>query len=184
MINILKILFSEKSLTKVAGFYNSQFEAENAAKVILSNSSMDRYRVRILHPYEAASPTGSIMGMKIEPESDNIFKSIIKSHIILGATGGLVGLIVYAMLAWSDNPSIISTPLQSLIALIGFGITFGLLLAGFLSLRPDHTRLIAKVREALEEGKYAIIVHPIDDSETQRAIEAVERSTPLTVRTL
>lgn len=177
MLKILKSLISEKSTTKIAGIYNSEPQAQRAAEVILRNPSMNGYRVKILHPYEANAQSGTI----IKAQSD---KSIIESHLILASLGAFVGLMVYAILLWSNNPSIISTPLESLVALIGFGITSGLLLSGFLSLPPEHIRLMGKIKEQLELGNYAVIVHRIDDSDTQRAIDSVRDSTNMFIRTL
>lgn len=69
-----------------------------------------------------------------------------------------------------------SSPLLAFIAFVGFGITFGLLLGGLIAIRPDHVWLITAVRRALQENRWAVIVHPTDAAQTAAARELLRGS--------
>ena len=64
---------------------------------------------------------------------------------------------------------IASSPLLALIALVGFGTTFGLLAGGLLPMRPDHIRLITRVRSALRHDHWAVVAHPPRQSKRPRS---------------
>ena len=83
--------------------------------------------------------------------------------------GGVVGLLLYAWLLRSGTPLIASSPLLAFIAVVGFCTTFGLLAGGLVTMRPDHVGLITEVREALEQGRWAVVVHPTDTAQTRQA---------------
>jgi hypothetical protein len=62
---------------------------------------------------------------------------------------------------------------------VALGIIFpflGLLLAGAISLRPDHDLVVAKARKAAGEGRWTVVVHCTDNDEKDRAKRTMEHS--------
>ncbi len=53
----------------------------------------------------------------------------------------------------SANPTI------AVITLAAFGLVFGLMFGGLVSLRPDHVPLINQARECSSAGKWFVVVH-------------------------
>jgi hypothetical protein len=64
--------------------------------------------------------------------------------------------------------------LMAWLAMAGFGGTFGLLIGGLLSMRPDHGVLITLVRRGLESGQWAVIAHPFNAEQTHRAVDLLQ----------
>lgn len=77
-----------------------------------------------------------------------------------------------------------SSPLLAFIALVGFSITFGLLAGGFLSMRPDHIRLITRVRSALRHNHWAVVAHPTTPEQTARVKAVLHDSAAEVISTL
>ena len=60
----------------------------------------------------------------------------------------------------------------------------GLMLGGLVALRPDQDAYIVSVREALREGRCAVVVHAFDAAQKARADELLAQLSPETVTTL
>lgn len=58
------------------------------------------------------------------------------------------------------------------------------MLGGLVSMRPDRTLLDVKVEDAVEKGRWAVIVHPVDRDEEERARDVLEHTSGEAVRTL
>ena len=61
----------------------------------------------------------------------------------------------------------------SFIGIVGFAIVFGLLAGGVVSMRPDHGALAVTLREALAAGSWAVVVHPTNAEQADRASVAL-----------
>jgi hypothetical protein len=92
----------------------------------------------------------------------------------MGVLGLVAGTALYAILMAAGNGAMQGSPLLSLFALCAFGTTFGLILGGVLSLRPDQSRLVTLIRAGLRDGKWAVIAHPVDAAQTQQAVSALQ----------
>lgn len=149
---LLQGMFGERSLTKVAAVFNDRADAQAMVARLQSLPGMAPGQVRML-----------------EPEQRGIFRTMIRAHVVTGFAGSVLGLLLYAWLLRSGTPLIISSPLLAFIAVVGFCTTFGLLAGGLVTMRPDHVGLIAEVREALEQGRWAVVVHPTDTAQTRQA---------------
>lgn len=179
---LLDLLFGERSLTKVAGVFDNRAGADAAATRLRQATGLDASQIRVLHPEDGRRDRRTLLAREVEPERHGIWRTIVRAHVVMGILGLLAGLVVHMLLLRADNPAVESTPLLSLVPMAGFGITFGLLLGGLIALRPDHARLITRVRAALDAGKWAVVAHPLDRAQTQRVIEAFGRQTDTVVR--
>jgi len=173
---ILKGMFAEKSLTKVVGVFPDKAQADAAAARILKTPGMLLDQARVLGPQDARMSHREIFSRTLEPEQRGIFKSIFITHGITGLAGGIVGLLLFTWLLRSGQPMVASSPLLAFIAIVGFSITFGLLLGGLLTIRPDHVWLITAVRGALKKNQWAVVVHPLDTDQTEAARQVLDAS--------
>lgn len=166
-------LFGEQSLTKVAGLFNTRGEAEGAAMHLLQGTGMARAQVRLLNPEKGALVQSDVLAREMEPEEAGIWRTILRAHVTMGLIGALAGTVLYIGLMAMGSPLLLSTPLMAWVAMAGFGGTFGLLVGGLLSLRPDQGRLIHRVRRALQQGMWAVVAHPIGPEQTHKAVDVL-----------
>ena len=181
---ILKGLFGEKSLTKVAGLFPDKGEADAAAARVLKAPGMVAGQVRVLGPQDAKMSRREVFGRSLEPEQRGIFKTLFITHGITGLGGAIAGLLLFTWLYRSGQPMVASSPMLAFIAIIGFSITFGLLLGGLIAIRPDHVWLITAVRSALKRNQWAVVVHPLDGGQTSAAKDILIESGAKILRTL
>ncbi len=184
MEHILKGMFGEVSLTKVAGLFPDKSQADAAAADVLKAPGMAPGQVRVLGPQDASMSRREIFGRSLEPEQRGIFRMLFITHGITGVIGAVVGVLLFIGLYRSGQPMVASSPVQAFIAIVGFSTTFGLLLGGLLSIRPDHVWLITAVRSGLKQGKWAVIVHPVDAGQTAAARELLLKSGAEILKTL
>ncbi len=57
-----------------------------------------------------------------------------------------------------------------------FGALGGMMTGGLVSMRPDRALLDTKVEAAVQEGRWAVVVHPVNHGEEERALEVLEHS--------
>jgi hypothetical protein len=166
---LLKGLFGEKSLTKVVGLFPDKSRADAAAFTVLKAPGMTAGQVRVLGPQDATMSHREVFGRTMEPEQRGIFKTLLITHGITGLAGAVLGILLFTWFYRTGQPMVASSPLLALIAIVGFATTFGLLLGGLIAIRPDHVWLITAVRSALKENRWAVVVHPLDASQTEAA---------------
>lgn len=176
MFRLKTLFFGERSVTKVAGLFSSRAEADVAASGLVGGSGLSAAQVNVLGPTDGAVSREAVLGRALEPEQRGIWLTVIRAHLALGTLGLLAGALLYAALMSVDNPGLRSTPGMGFVALAGFGATFGLILGGALSLRPDHALLIARVRRGLRSGNWAVVAHPVDPVQTHAAVSRLTGS--------
>lgn len=182
---LLQGMFGEKSLTKVVALFPDQAGAEAMIGRLLRLPGMEPSQVRLLSRQDLRTHRADLFGRKMEPEQRGIFHTAFRAHLVTGFAGFALGLVLYAYLMSTGHPMMTSSPLLAFIAIVGFATTFGLLVGGLITIRPDHVRVIAKTRSALRAGQWALVVHPTDSHQTQLAQELLEGSGATTVmRTL
>lgn len=163
-------LFGERSLTKVAALFVDRASAETAASQLLQGAGFSAPQVRLLGPETGSLRDRDLLARQVEPEPDGIWRTILRAHLTLGLLGGLAGTLLFAGWWLSGAAAIRSTPFMAWVSMAGFGATFGLLIGGLLSMRPDHGRVISRVRRALRHGRWAVVVHPTDPEQTRLAL--------------
>lgn len=181
---LLQGMFGEKSLTKVVALYDDKASAEAMVGRVLRLPGMEPTQVRLLSQADLKTHRADLFGRKMEPEQRGIFQTAFRAHMVAGFGGFVLGLLLYAYWMNTGHPMITSSPMLAFIAIVGFATTFGLLLGGLVTLRPDHVRVITQVRSALRKGRWALVVHPTDSHQTQLAQELLEGSGAKVLRTL
>jgi len=160
-----QVLFGEKATTKLAAVFDTEVDANGVAEQLRSAAGMNAGQVRVLAPGDFK------FDKKLEPEPAGVARTLVRTHVILGVAGFVLGIILWLGLYWANVGLIRSTPYPSAIAIIFFLTMAGLLLGGFLALPPDQQSLAGRLRKALTEGKRCVIVHPRSPEEC----DAVER---------
>lgn len=153
---------SEQYTGRVAAVYTDEVSANAARQRLISEGNISPALISIVKPHD------SNLSKKIEPESRNIAKTIVRSHSWLGLIGAIVGLLLAIALSTSGPEMTRSSPLFTYLVFIFFGATFGMMLAGVISLRPTHDPLITKTIEASQENEWTVIVQTDNHAEIER----------------
>ena len=173
MLRLQQFFFGERSVTKVAGLFATRSGAEIAMHDLLGSCRLSATQVNVLRPLDGNPARDDALDRAVEPEQRGIWLTVIRAHLSMGLLGLLAGVLLYAVLMAMDNAALRSTPGMGLVALAGFGATFGLMLGGVLALRPDHGRVIGIVRGGLQRGQWAVVAHPLDSRQTRQAMASL-----------
>lgn len=166
-MSIIKLFFGEHSLSKVAAAYGSATDAMLAAQQVERLPHMHRRQVQVVHPHDAN------WGRKVEPEGVGIWRTAVRAHVTLGTLGFAAGLLLFASLYFAGVEAVVDTPGMSLVAMLLFGSMFGLMAGGLVTIRPDHDAVVRPVREATEEGRWTVVVHPASRQQFDAAVKAL-----------
>lgn len=170
---------SERFPSKVGAVFESPDEARNAARAVPDEADVPADQVELIAPGEAWQ------SRKLEPESNAIGRTLVRAHLVMGALGAVVGLLLAGALLLTDARLFTDSPWWTVGWLTAFGLVGGLLLGGFVSLRPDHDPLTMQVEEALRDGRHwAVVVHARDHAQEQRAQSVLERASGRVLATL
>lgn len=153
--------FGERSLTLVA----ADFDDRDAALAAASSLQGDEVSV--------IAPGDPLAARKLEPDQRGIWRTLIRSHLILGAGGALIGVTV-ALALIAGWAAAASSPLYTLVFGVVMGAFLGMIAAGVLTLRPDHARVIRRVHAALRRGRWAVVVRPLDGLHARSAYAALQ----------
>lgn len=159
-------LFGERATTKLVAVFDTAAAAEDAAHRFKSTAGLNAGQVRILVPGDTR------FDIKIEPEPAGVARTAIRTHVVFGIVGFVLGVLLWFGLFATQFNLVRGTPIASAVAIVFFLTMAGMLLGGFLTLRPDHQVLITRLRSALEDGKWCVVIHPRSPAECEQ-IEAM-----------
>ncbi|AFJ03744.1 hypothetical protein Q7C_2623 [Methylophaga frappieri] len=145
-------LIDEAHPGKIAAVFNNETDARAAEKALLQSGFFSQDVINIIQPNDAN------LSHKIEPDSPGIAGTILKSHGVLGVVGLLAGLILASILITAGPTFTESNPGATYFALGFVGLMIGMMIAGAISLRPDHDPLITETVEASADNKWTIVV--------------------------
>lgn len=161
-------MMKESRSGKVSGEFEDRGSAENAKSILLGKAGVDDDDIRIIAPDDPAfSP-------KVEPESRGIALTMLNAHYVLGVAGLLFGLTVSALLVLFGPPLAASSPVMTFIAITTISTFLSLLWAGFIALRPDHDPLTMRAEHAKRAGRWTLVVHTHDETDTVQARKILE----------
>lgn len=160
----------EKHPGKVAGVYAQESGAQQAIHLLRNEGGFSAEEVNLVPPDDTN------FDEKIEPDDKGIGRTLLGSHIILGGCGLAVGLILAAILSVYGPVLTTSSPTMVFIGLATLGTFFGLLVAGLVSLRPDHDGLINDTRHATNNQQWTVIVQTKDDEQQKQAKQLMQGS--------
>ncbi|WP_337245947.1 hypothetical protein [Luteimonas sp. gir] len=168
----------EVSDSKVAAIFDSEHTARRVAQQLQAERGFKASQVKVVTRHDRQP------GRKLEPENRGILRTLIIAHYKLGLAGLAIGAVLFGVLYAASVPAVINSPWFAGGLIIGYGGVFGLMVGGLVTLRPDHDPYLFKVREALAEGRAAVVVHAFDAAERDRASEALSSASGETIRTL
>jgi len=171
-------LTGEVSDHKVAGVFGEAPAADAAAATVRSALELGDAQVLVVRPGDAG------VGLAAEPEERGIARTIVRTHVLLGLAGAVLGGVVFAVLWSMGVPMIVQSATLAAAVLVVFGAVAGLMAGGLVSLRPDHDPYNAAIRDAHEQGRAVVIVHAFSASQCAAADEQLRRLGAQTVRTL
>lgn len=183
-MRIKRLIFGERSLTKVAGLFMSRDQADDVAQAVKRTAGLDDPQVYLVGPPDGSAPNSPAFSRKLEPEQAGIWRTLIRAHVVAGSAGVVAGLLLYLGFVLADSAAVKSTPGMSLVAMVFFGGLIGLLFGGLLTARPDHARVIATVRRAIRQGRWAVVIHPVTQRQLDESMRALRDRSYRVVRSL
>lgn len=171
-------LTGEVSNSKVAAIFASETAARAVAVQLQGALQLTDAQVQVITPADRRP------GRKLEPESDGIFRTIIRAHVRLGLLGAVAGAVGFGVLWAMGLPMIVNSAVMAAAVMVVFGAVAGLMLGGLVSLRPDHDLYINKVFDALGEGRSAVVVHAFSHGQNAQATDLLRQASGEVVATL
>lgn len=153
----------EKYTSRISAIFNNETEAEKAQSLLVDSGGFAGNKINIIRPNDDS------VSKKLEPETGGVWRTIIRSHVILGILGAILGLIL-AGIAQAIGPEYLAE--RTFTIYFAFAMVLGMLglmLAGLISLRPDHDAVTTHVVEAVQEGKWALVLVTRNKAESDRA---------------
>lgn len=163
---------------KVAAVFETETDARGMAKSLCESTSLEKDQVTVLRPSDTHQGEG------LEPEDQGIWYTLVRSHIGLGIGGAVLGFVLFLVMNASGIGLIAQNTVVAASVFTAFGAVFGLLLAGVVTIRPDHTPYLIKTQSALREGKYVLAVHASSVKQLQEAKSLLKSRQVNTVQTL
>ena len=166
-------LFGERATTKIAGTFDRHEDATSTMDTLKGRVEFKGMQLQLIAPHEKK------FGAKLEPEVRGIARTAVRAHAVLGVVGLAAGILLWVILYSIGWNLVRSTPGLSIIPFLFFPTIAGLLLGGLITARPDQTAVITQVRDAVDQGKWALVVHPFsprqcDEAEAIMKANAVE----------
>jgi hypothetical protein len=124
----------------------------------------------LVEQIDTASPENIDFKHKLEPNSKGIGQTVLSSHLILGFVSSEVGLIIASVLMTIDPAFATLSPVMMLAAAVILGTFIGLLIAGAISIRPDHEQPINSARHATHH-QWAVV----EQTKTHHQIEKAKK---------
>lgn len=137
---------------KVSAEFDSESAANNALEA-LARAGIPGSQTEVVRPHDPD------MAIKVEPEVQGVARSLAKTHVVLGLAGLVVGLALAAILVTVGPTLTQSSPVMTFIAVGFICPVLALLLAGAISIRPDHDPVIEKTRVANKAGRWTVVAH-------------------------
>ncbi|MBN2872174.1 MAG: hypothetical protein JXJ30_04610 [Halothiobacillaceae bacterium] len=152
----------------VDAVFDDSRRARDAASALVTQGGLSDEQVDVVEPNDPRQAA------KLEPESSSIFRTVLRSHALLGLAGVVLGLVLAAMLISAGFAFAQTRPgwVYGIFAVVGGSI--GMLLAGLVSARPDHEPVIAQTVDAANHGRWTVVVHARDEDEKLRANEVLK----------
>lgn len=169
--------FGEQSLTLVAASFDDRVAAEQAASNLKADPALDG-EVAVI------APGDPLVSRKMEPEQRGIWHTLVRSHVLLGAVGAVLGLAMALALIFAGWPAAADSPAFAILFLIVMGVFFGMMAGGLITLRPDHGFVIRRIRDALSKGRWAVVVRPLNESCAKTAFAKLQHAGAAPLRSL
>ncbi|MEH6560360.1 MAG: hypothetical protein V7713_02915, partial [Marinobacter sp.] len=124
-------------------------------------------------------PNDPNIARKIEPEAHGIAQALFSKFVVLGLIGLVVGLTIAALLGAIGLAVVRSSSVMTFVALGLLYPIVAVLLAGTVSLRPDHDLLIEKTRMATDTGLWGVVAHCVTREQQELVKTTIGSSTQI-----
>jgi hypothetical protein len=124
----------------------------------------------LVEQINTVSPENIDFKHKLEPNSKGIGQTVLRPHLVLGFVSSVLGLIIAGVLMTIDPAFATSSPVMMLAAAAILGAFIGLLIAGAISIRPDHEQPINSARHATHH-QWAVV----EQTKTHHQIEKAKK---------
>lgn len=171
-------LTAEKASTKLAAFFDSERQLDDVSQALRREAELQNPQLWMVRPHD------SDYAHKLEPETQGVARTAIRSHLILGLLGLGLGLILWGIMYAMGLPAIRSSPIYSGAAIVAFSTVAGLLLGGLVTARPDHQIVIQAVGKATSEGRWSLVMHPRNEAQCKAAEAVLEAAGVERVRSI
>ncbi len=156
-------LTAEVSNSKLAAIFPMSASARFAAAALVEQLGFKPAQVKLITPGTADTD------IKLEPESGNIWRTIVRAHVKMALFGAAAGGVVFAVMLLMGLPHVASSPWAAAGWWVLYGAIGGLFLGGLVTLRPDHDRYVQAVRQAIAAGRSAVVVHALSMQQQREA---------------
>jgi hypothetical protein len=170
-------LFGERSLTVIAAAFDDRQRAESAADDL-------RRHIHKIGPVAVVAPDDTEVTRKMEPDQRGIWLTLIRSHLILGTAGALVGVLIAAGLVIAPWPAAAASPGFAALFAGVLGAFIGLMAGGLVTLRPDHGAVIRSMRAKLKVGQWGVVARPTSEASAELAFVVLASAGGAPVRSL
>ena len=180
-----RAFFGPQSVTRVASLFDTRLAAERAARDLPAAAGLNAAQVTVLSPLDRQASRRAAQAVATGELADArmpIPSALIRTHLAAAALGLLLGIGLYAALMIAGSPAMHSAPVLTLAVMVALGSLFGLMLGALLALRPDESRVVARIRRGLDDGCWAVLAMPADADQTRRVIAAFARQGARVVR--
>ncbi|WP_027328265.1 hypothetical protein [Marinimicrobium agarilyticum] len=160
---------------KLAAVFGTDAEAKKAAEAVLKVTSLEQDQVQIVRPGDTQA------GWELEPEDRGIWRTLVRSHIWLGAVGAVIGLGAFLLLFSVGVGFVANNGFAAAAVLTALGAVFGLMAGGLVTLRPDHAPYLVTAQSALRRGKTVVAVHARNRAQLEAASKELQRWSGKTV---
>lgn len=151
----LGLLFGERSLTVIAAAFKDSVTARaTAANLARRLGHEGAAQVAVVEPED------NRVAVKVEPHSEGIMRTAVRSHLVLGLMGLAAGLAVGMGAVHGNWAGAAQAPALTVIVAGVLAMFAGMLLAGLLTLRPDHGVVADEVQRAAAAGLWTVVAHP------------------------
>lgn len=146
------IISGEQSNTKFLAVFATEAELEHC-RTALEQDGIDPNQLATIAPAEKN------YARKLEPEAQGIERTAVRSHALFGGLGLLVGVVIWVALYASEVEFIVASPVISLLPFILLFPVAGMMIGGFVTLRPDQLIISEGVTQAQKKGQWSLVVH-------------------------
>ncbi|NDV93123.1 hypothetical protein GTH32_18295 [Alteromonas sp. 345S023] len=148
---------------KVCAIYTDETSAKTAAESVREKAALKPDEVDILNPHDTQ------FDQKIENKDSQVGFFMLKAHIAMGIVGVVICVVIAAILSFVGPSYTQDSPMMTTLALSILGLFGGLMIAGFISLRPDQDGVVDQARNATREGKWVVVVNSPSHEKTEQA---------------
>ncbi len=153
---------TEEFPSKVSATFDTAREANQAANELSQSEDVESGQVLVIAPGDDRTD------LKLEPEPRAIRNTWFRAHVLYGAVGIAVGLVLASAAVNSGLDIFSASPLPTIIAITWVTFLSSLMVAGAITLRLDHDVVVHHSRSAAGSGEYLVVAHARSGAEKRR----------------